>query len=712
MEGYAKSNRRLRSNLPYLGESSRLTPIAVGFVSAGEGGMLRALPLFPSTPFGRFVLFSILMVAGRGLLSAVPYSGPEEATIAQIQEAYLAGHLTARELTAAYLARIDAYDQKGPILNSIISINAHALEEADKLDVALKASGKLVGSLHGIPVVVKDNIDSGGDLPTSGGVWGMRNFQPTRDATVIKKLRDAGAIILAKASLAELANGGFDSINSRLQGYVRNPYNTAYASGGSSGGTGVAIAANFAVVGLGTDTGISVRAPASINSVVGLRVSHGLVSLDGVMPLNVKWDTVGPMGRTVYDVATLLGVIAGADELDPTTKKNAGHVPPSYTAGLKPDSLVGKRIGVLRQIFPPSDSDPRVVALLDRAIADLKAAGAVIVDPLSIPEVPALLKGWTGYTRMRDDLNGYFAKHPNAPYKTFKELIDSKQYLVTRFEKAYTDQQNYKYPASNDPDALKKDEISEQVRQAFLTVFDSAKLDGIVFPQFNFPPKRNGDTFTPLGRDQNTYSSITGFPALVVPIGFVDPGLPIGMQIFGRPWSEATLFQIGYGYEQATHHRHSPPSAPPLKESLAGKFIGTWKLVGLSEKDVVTGAITVSPRWPSAGQIVYAANGRLSVQIMKLDRPKVASGALNTATPDELKGTVDGFSSYFGTWELVPAEGYVVHAQEGSLLTNGIGQRAKRYYSFDAQGRLSLTVPPRKDGAREVSSILTWERIP
>jgi hypothetical protein len=430
------------------------------------------------------------------------------------------------------------------------------------------------------------------------------------------------------------------------------------------------------------------------------------------MPLNAKWDTVGPMARTVYDTAALLGVIAGADERDPTTKKNAGHVPPSYTAGLKPGSLVGKRIGVLRQIFPATDSDPRVVALLDRAIVDLKAAGVVMVDPLSIPEVPELLKGWTGYMRMRDDLNGYFAKHPNAPYKTFKELIDSKQYLVTRFEKAYTDQQNYKYSASDDPDTPKKDETSEKVRQAFLKAFDAANLDGIIFPQFNFPPKRNGDTFTPLGRDQNTYSSITGFPALVVPIGFVDPGLPIGMQIFGRPWSEAKLFEIGYGYEQATHHRHAPANVPPLKESLAGKLIGTWKLVGLTEKDMATGKVTPSPRWPASGQLLYAANGRLSVQIMKIDRPKVASGVVTTATPEELKGTLDGFSSYFGTWELLPAEGCVVHVQEGSVLVNGIGQRAKRYYSFDPEGRLSLTVPAVKRGDREISSIITWEKIP
>jgi amidase len=205
---------------------------------------------------------------------------------------------------------IDAYDQQGPLLNAIITVNEQALAQADALDAKLKATGKLSGPLHGIPFVVKDNIDTG-DLPTSGGSASLADFQPERDGTTVERIRKAGGILLAKASLAEFANGGFDSINSRSPGYVRNPYNTAYASGGSSGGTGVAMAANFAVVGLGTDAGISVRAPASINSVVGLRVSHGLVSLDGVMPLNVLWDTVGPMARTVHDTAILLEAIAG-----------------------------------------------------------------------------------------------------------------------------------------------------------------------------------------------------------------------------------------------------------------------------------------------------------------------------------------------------------------------------------------------------------------
>jgi len=624
----------------------------------------------------------------------------EEATIEQIQAAYLKGTTTAREVTAAYLARIEAYDQQGPMLNAIITVNKQALAQADALDAKLKATGKLSGPLHGIPFVVKDNIDTG-DLPTSGGSASFAEFQPQRDGTSVERIRKAGGILLAKASLAEFANGGFDSINSRSPGYVRNPYNTSYAAGGSSGGTGVAMAANFAVVGLGTDTGISVRAPASINSVVGLRVSHGLVSLDGVMPLNVFWDTVGPMARTVRDTAMLLEAIAGPDTRDPISQKSKGHVPKSYTAGLKPGSLKGKRLGVLRQIVPADNADPRVVALMNQAIADMKKAGAEIVDPFAIPELPALTKDWKGFTRLRDDFDAYLAQHPNAPYKSFKDIVASKKYLAPRFEKAFTDQANYQYSADSDPTTPAKLQRAEEIRRTFLKAFDAAKLDAIVYPQFNFPPKRNGDTYTPLGRDQNLYSSVTGFPALVVPMGYVDPGLPMGMQFFGRPWSEATLFEIGYGFEQATHHRVPPPTTPPLKDSFASKFIGTWKLIAIADRNPKTGVETPAERGAADGQLVYAPNGRLSVQIVRTGRDQVPAGS------------ADGFSSYFGRWTLLPAEGCVVHHQDGNLNQARIGEAAKRYYSFNAQGHLSLATPPSKrpDG-QEMSSVFIWEKIP
>src|SRR2546429_2268198 len=240
----------------------------------------------------------------------------EEITIAQLHTAYVEGKATAREVTQAYLDRIAAYDKRGPYLNALITLNANALEDAAKLDAMLKSTGKLTGPFHGIPVIVKDNIDTS-DMPTTSGVALFKDFIPPRDAFIVRRLRVAGAIILAKSSLSELAIGLADTINSVLPGFTRNPYNTAYASGGSSGGTGVAIAANFGTVGLGTDTGGSVRAPSSINNLVGIRPTVGLVSRTGMTPLDSQRDTAGPMARTVEDAGRRLRVLPGGESAPP-----------------------------------------------------------------------------------------------------------------------------------------------------------------------------------------------------------------------------------------------------------------------------------------------------------------------------------------------------------------------------------------------------------
>ena len=308
----------------------------------------------------------------------------EETTISQIHTAYLAGRMTARGVTQAYLNRIVAYDKRGPYLNALITVNAGALADAAKLDAALKSTGRLVGPLHGIPVIVKDNIDTS-DMPTSSGVALFKDFRPPRDAFLVGRLRAAGAIILAKSSLSELAMGLADTINSVLPGFTRNPYNTAYASGGSSGGTGVAIAANFGTVGIGTDTGGSVRAPSSINNLVGIRPTVGLVSRTGVAPLDSQRDTPGPMARTVEDAARLLDVSAGVDAADPRTTAARSKIPPTYTAFLDKAGLKGARIGVFRQAFKLQEgADPRVAKLFETAIADLRAAGAEIVDDFTV----------------------------------------------------------------------------------------------------------------------------------------------------------------------------------------------------------------------------------------------------------------------------------------------------------------------------------------
>ena len=254
----------------------------------------------------------------------------EEATIADLEAAYAAGRTTARAVTQAHLDRIAAYDKRGPLINSLITINPRALEDADQLDAALRASGRPVGLLHGIPVIIKDNIDVAG-LPMTSGFQGWKNYYPSEDAPLVKKIRAAGGIILAKSSLSEFALGLGDNINSVVPGFARNPYNTAFATGGSSGGTGAALAASFGVVGIGTDTGGSVRAPSAHNALVGLRPTVGLVSRTGMVPFDSVRDTAGAMARSVADMAILLDVIVGHDPEDSATTRAEGHRSTTYT---------------------------------------------------------------------------------------------------------------------------------------------------------------------------------------------------------------------------------------------------------------------------------------------------------------------------------------------------------------------------------------------
>jgi len=629
------------------------------------------------------------------------YSGPEEATIAQVQAAYLAGRLTAHELTAAYLARIAAYDKKGPYLNALITVNAKALDEADKLDAELKATGKLVGPLHGIPMVIKDNLDTA-DMPTSAGVALFKNFVPSRDAFVVARLRRAGAIIIAKSSLSELAMGLADCINSVLPGFTRNPYNTAYASGGSSGGTGVALAASFAVVGLGTDTGGSVRAPSSINNLVGIRPTVGLVSRTGMGPLDSVRDTPGPMGRDVEDVARLLDVMAGVDPADARTAAAAGHIPPTYTAFLDKAGLKGARIGVFRQSFAGrGGSDPRVIALFDRAVADLRACGAVIVDDFTVPGFENFPRPPQTAAQSKADWENYFAyEGPGFPVQTVAQLRDARTVHPLHAQRV-AEIAAQKLPPDQDPATVKGRKDEQMYRDTIGAAMDAAHVDALVFPVWSYPPKINGDRGqTPQG-SMTFVGSATQWPVVVVPMGFVDGELPVGFQIFGRPWSEPQLIRFGYAYEQATHHRRPPSTVPPLAESLKGRFIGTWKLVAIRDRDAATGAETPAARAADNGQLVYSVNGRLSVQIVRVGRGKAPAGS------------ADGFSSYFGTWELRPDEGCMIHHQDGNLAVAQVGQAGKRYYSFDSAGLLSLATPPRKgsDG-KETSTVFVWERIP
>ncbi len=491
----------------------------------------------------------------------------EETTIADLHAAYLSGRTTACAVTRAYLDRIAAYDKRGPYLNSLIHVNMHALDEAERLDAALAAGGGLVGPLHGIPVIVKDNLDTA-DMPTSSGVALFKEFVPPRDAFAVARLRAAGGILLAKASLSELAMGLADTINSVLPGFTRNPYNTAHASGGSSGGTGVAVAANLGAIGIGTDTGGSVRAPSSINNLVGIRPTVGLVSRTGMAPLDSQRDTAGPMTRTVEDAARLLDVLVGADPADPRTAAAAGKIPPSYTALLDAGALKGARIGVFRQTLTGRQgSAPRVVRLFEQAVTDLAAGGAEVVDDFTVPGFERFPIPPQTAARSKADWERFFAyEGPAFPVKTVAELRDAPEgrrvhplHLARVAEIAAVS-----LSPDEDPETMQGRKDEQLYRDAIGTAMDAAAVEALVFPVWTYPPAINGDRGqTPRG-PLTHIGSATQWPVVVVPMGFVGEELPLGFQIMGRPWSEGRLIALAYAYEQRTHHRRPPRSAPPL----------------------------------------------------------------------------------------------------------------------------------------------------
>ncbi len=485
----------------------------------------------------------------------------EEATIDTLQAAYLCGAFTARAAVEAYLARIETYDRKGPALWSIISLNDKALADADALDRALKETGKLTGPLHGIPLLVKDNIDVVG-METTGGTALLKGWRPPADATIIAKLRAAGAIILAKTTMSELARGGVDSINSVLPGFARNPYNTAYGTGGSSGGTGSALAANFGIIGLGSDTWGSIRNPSNNNSTVGLRPSWAIVSRHGMIGLYYARDVSGPMTRNVTDLATMLDVIAGEDPNDPATHGNADKIPPSFKAFLRKDGLKGKRIGVLRQAFPDDESDPQVLAIFAKALDDLRAAGATIVDPLFIPEFDQHPPKPHPKSETRKAMEKYLAQTGPGFPKTLKDILDSGKFHPlheTMFASTCIAP-----PPEEDPIAKQLEIDEAKMREAYLAAMAKESFDCLITPCASYPPKLNGDRNTTPAGNTTWVASGLHWPALIVPMGFTYEDLPSGLQFIGRPWSDGLLIEMGYAYEQATKHRHPPSTVPPL----------------------------------------------------------------------------------------------------------------------------------------------------
>src|SRR5437016_1814176 len=488
-----------------------------------------------------------------------------ETTIDAVHNAYKAGRLTAHQLVQMYLNRIEAYDKKGPRINSIITINPKALEEADRLDAAMKKSD-FVGPLHGIPVIVKDQMDVKG-MPTTLGSILFKDYYPDRDSLVAEKLRKAGAIILGKATLGEL--GGGDTHGS-LFGSTRNPYGLDRTAGGSSGGSGAGLSANFATIAVGEEGFASIRRPSTWNSVVGMRPTAGLVSRSGMFD---GWPEItgslGPMARTVTDLAKLLDVMVGYDTEDPLTARGVGHVPDTYTKFLDRNGLNGARIGILREPMgqgsePQSADFAKVTAVFDKAVAELKAAGANVVDPITIPKLNQLLATRTiGPTEVQDAFKVFVGRSAKAPFKSIDELL-----RAPGFAKVFPYAQDRLRRTSDDTRYYRFLRAQDELMTNFMKVLADNKLDAIVYKSVEHQPTLIKDGVNPPFVNTKGVPHLNTFlvfvPAIAVPAGFTADNLPAGITFMGRPYEEGTMLKLAYGYEQATHHRKPPPSTPAL----------------------------------------------------------------------------------------------------------------------------------------------------
>ncbi len=497
--------------------------------------------------------------------TAAPFE-VEEATISQVHEAMKAGRLTCRALVDLYLQRIEAYDKNGPAINAIVLVNPDVREQAGELDRRFQASG-FTGPLHCVPMIVKDNFETAG-LRTSNGALVFAKYVPEKDAFQVAAVKAAGALVLAKSNMAEWAFSPYETVSSILPGYTKNPYALDRVTAGSSGGTAAAIAASFGLVGLGSDTGNSIRGPSSHQALAGIRSTMGLTSRAGVFPLSTLADIAGPMARTVEDAEKVFQVIVGADPNDPATAAARDHLPQDYSRSLDRDGLRGATIGVLRQAYEREPPDGEIAQIFLAAVEELKRAGATIVDPANVEGLEAihLDRGAGPCQGFKYDMNHFLAaRGDRVPVKTLAEIIRSQGFhpsVERRLERA-------EQGPENGPDsAACKAEMTYrgQVREAVNRTMDKLKLDAFVYPTWSNVPRLIGDLNTPAGDNSQFFSPTTGFPAINVPMGFSRGGtLPAGMTILGRAWSEPLLIRLAYAYEQATHHRHAPPSTPPLR---------------------------------------------------------------------------------------------------------------------------------------------------
>ncbi|MBD2426967.1 amidase [Phormidium sp. FACHB-1136] len=518
--------------------------------------------LLISDLFGIFILptsTGLVVEAFQGNRSAlVAQSASEsvdlgEATIASIHAGFDSGDLTCTQIVSYYLDQIEAFDG---VVNSLLYVNSKALEVAAQLDTQYESSGP-VGPLHCIPVIAKDNYDTA-DMPTTAGWVGLRDSIPLNDAYTIKRLREAGAVILAKSNLTEFARGG--TTVSSLGGQTLNPYDLTRTPGGSTGGGGAAIALNFGVLATASDTGQSTRSPASANNLVGIRSTYGLVSRHGIVPVSFTQDNTGQIARTVRDAAIMLDVMAGYDPGDPSTAFSLGRIPSSYTDELDVNGLQGARIGVLEDFFGTEDIHSEVNAVTIAAADKMAEIGAEII-PVTIPNLSALTANLqVGDIEFKTALNAYLAsREPDIPVKSFDDVMQMGGFDPAIVSSMQTSAEFADLSSNQDY----KDRLLRRndLRRAVMKVMAENNLDAILYPH----QKR---LVVPVGEDQvernGVLSNSTGFPAVTFQGGFSSPtetapiGVPVGIELLGPEWSEAKLLKYAYAFEQATDHRQPP----------------------------------------------------------------------------------------------------------------------------------------------------------
>ena len=512
------------------------------------------------------VLFTIMLSSCGGSPDSINSAfDVTEQSVSQLGVAMADGRVTAVNLVDSYLARIEAYDQQGPTLNAMIVLNPLARQEAIALDEE-RAAGQIRGPLHGVPVVVKDNYDTA-ELPTTAGAIALATSIPPDDATQVKRLRNAGAVILGKTNMHELARG-ITTVAS-YGGQTRNPYNPRRNPGGSSGGTGAAVAASFAAFGMGSDTCGSIRIPSAHHSLVGLRGTRGLASGDGIIPLSTTQDIGGPLARTVEDLAFALDATVGYDPADETTRLSDGHIPDTYTAALNAGGLAQARIGIVRSMVGNNGAERDVLAVIEAAIAEMEALGATVID-IEEPDLTEVVQGASVIGQeFKFDFDEYLRNTPDAPVRTLAEVVRQGLYhviLESGLENAVSietlDTDDYRQRLS------KRDEI----RRTIVDLMTEESLDALLYPTIR-------QTARPVGQPQPgsncALSANSGLPAITVPAGYAEDDMPVGVELLGLPWSELRLLELAYAYEQGTEHRRAPAFTPSLFSESTGVVLET-----------------------------------------------------------------------------------------------------------------------------------------